>query len=162
MRTIETTMWSLALGLLLSNLYGCLPPCAPACGADQQEAGPEKAEGYEPGGSDKTRRMGHSKTESSGPAEIHNASKHAIIDAYRRCFDGCADKSRVDRPTCHNNCAIEVSAGSGDPAGSSCPRSCVKELGACLVPCEGRNADNEATCRIQCQALAENCVDGCN
>jgi predicted small lipoprotein YifL len=122
--------------LLLSSLTGCGPPIGP----DQQEAGPEKS------------------------GEVHDiSSTHTILDEYRRCFDGCADKSTAERPTCHDNCADKVSAAGGNPTASACPRSCSKKFGSCLAPCgDERNEDDAASCRRLCQLEAESCVNGCN
>jgi hypothetical protein len=137
MQTLATTMWWLGLGLLLSSICACTPPVGP----DQQEAGLEKSDAARPEKSD----------------------KHAIIDAYLRCFDSCADKSADERPACQGECTTEVSAGSGDPPASACPRSCTKAFGSCLAPCGlERSQDDVASCRKACQALAEDCVDGCN
>jgi hypothetical protein len=160
MQTIETTMWSLALGLLLSSLGACGAPIGP----DQQEAGLEKSDAgqNQPGRSDKAGYQPNARMESPGPAESHSTSKHAITDAFRRCFDSCADKSADDRLACHNNCATQVSAGSGDPTMSACPRSCIQAFGSCLAPCTDKpSEDDVASCRMQCQTHAESCVDGC-
>jgi hypothetical protein len=160
MRTIETKLRSLVLGLLLSSLSACSPPVGP----DQQEAGLEKSDAdQQRGGSDKAVKLDNFGSQSPEQAEIHNTSKHAVIDAYLRCFDGCADKSADDRLTCHDDCTDQVSAGSGDVAASACPRSCIKALGSCLLPCDHEpSEEHSATCRNQCRALAQNCVDGCN
>jgi hypothetical protein len=155
MRTIITiTMWSLGLGLL-SSLGACAPPVGP----DQQEAGFEKSDTNQPGGSDKAGKLGNARTESPEPATIHSTQKHATIDAFMRCFDSCADKPADDRPACHDNCVTNVSAGSGDPTAGACPRSCTKALGSCLAPC---GKDELVACRDQCRAVSETCIDGCN
>jgi hypothetical protein len=88
-------------------------------------------------------------------------SRHPIIGAYLGCFDSCASKSDDDRPTCHKNCAVSVSAGTGDPATSVCPRRCTEAFGKCLTPCDEKSEDNAATCRKQCEVVAEKCVVGC-
>jgi hypothetical protein len=141
MQKIATAISSLGLGLLLSSLSACSPPVGP----DQQEAGLEKSDAGRAAGSNE------------------DTSKHAVIDAYSRCFDSCADKSADDRPTCHDDCATKISAGDGNPAASACPRSCTKAFGSCLAPCGDKpSEDDVATCRKHCRALAINCVDGCN
>jgi hypothetical protein len=158
MRTLETTISSLGLGLLLSSVGACAPPVGP----DQQEAGLEKS-ADQAGGLDEAGKLGNARSESLGPAQLDNAARHALLDAYRRCFDSCADESADERPACHNNCAAEVSAGSGDPTASACPRSCTKAFGSCLAPCsDGRSEADVTSCRMQCQALAETCIAGCN
>ena len=151
MRTIATTMGALALALPLSVLGGCVPPIAPKCGPDQQEAGPEKGEAGEP-------------DESRVESPRHSDSvKYALIDAYRRCFDSCADEPPDQRSTCHDNCADEVSAESRDPIASACPRSCANAFGSCLDPCSDEPGEGGVeTCRGHCQRVAETCVDACN
>jgi hypothetical protein len=142
MQTLATTMWSLGLGLLLSS--SC--PWGPPLGPDQQEAGPEKSDAAQP-------QRQRSDT----------SSKHAIIDAYLRCFDSCADQPADERPACHDKCTTKTSAGSGDPPASACPRSCTLAFGSCLAPCgDEHSEDGVASCRRKCQALAEDCVDGCS
>lgn len=89
------------------------------------------------------------------------ASKHPVIGGYFGCFDGCAGKSETDRATCVKQCAASVTAGSGDPATSACPRACVESLGACLSPCEDKGEDDQATCRKQCEVIATKCVGAC-
>lgn len=89
------------------------------------------------------------------------APKHPILGAYLGCYDGCVGKSADDRPTCHKNCAASVTAGTGDPAASACPRGCTEAFGSCLSPCEGKTEDNAATCRKQCEVVAEKCVLAC-
>jgi hypothetical protein len=148
MRTIATTMWALALPL--SMLGGCVPPIAPKCGPDQQEAGPEKGEAGEP---DEVRSESPTRAESD---------KYALIDAYRRCFDSCADAAGDGRSTCLDNCADEVSADSRDPMASACPRSCVDAFGSCLDPCTEPGEGGVEACRRSCQAAAETCLDACN
>lgn len=88
-------------------------------------------------------------------------SRHPVIGAYMGCFDGCAGKSADDRPTCHKNCAVSVTAGTGDPATSVCPRACTEAFGTCLSPCDDKSEDNAATCRKQCEVVAEKCVVAC-
>jgi hypothetical protein len=147
MHSIKTMMCS----LLLSSLAGCGPPIGP----DQQEAGPEK--------SDTAGRRGNLQTELPATGELHDSSKHAILDGYRRCFDSCADKSTAERPACHDSCADEIAVGGGNPTASACPRSCSKAFGSCLAPCgDERDQDDVASCRRQCQLDAESCLDGCN
>jgi hypothetical protein len=161
MQTIETAMWSLGVGLLLSSLGACGAPIGP----DQQEAGLEKSDASEnqPGRSDKPGYQPNARAEPPGPVDAHSTSKHAITDAFRRCFDGCADTSGDARLTCHNNCANEVSAGDNGPTASACPRGCMQAFGACLAPCgEKPNAGDVASCRMHCQTVAEACVDGCS
>ncbi|PRQ05790.1 hypothetical protein ENSA5_01100 [Enhygromyxa salina] len=85
-----------------------------------------------------------------------------VVGAYFGCYDSCAAKPPTDRATCHMNCAASVTAGSGEPGMAVCPRACVETLGGCLGPCEDKSgADDQATCRKQCEALANKCVAGC-
>jgi hypothetical protein len=146
MRTSET-MWIVAIALLLSGLGACSPPVGP----DQQEAGLEKADAGQPGKSGRP----------EAPAEMHDTAKYGVLDEYRRCFDSCTDEPADARPTCNDDCATKVSAGSGDPPASACPRSCTKAFGACLGTCGDQHSGVDESCRRQCHAIAENCVDGC-
>jgi hypothetical protein len=88
-------------------------------------------------------------------------TKHPVVGAYYGCFDECAGKSPTDRATCEKNCAASVTAGSGDPAKSVCPRGCLESLGSCLAPCEAKGEDDKATCRKQCEVIGTKCVEGC-
>lgn len=150
MTAIETTLLSLGLGALLSSLCGCVV-CAPACGPDQEEAGSEKKA-----------------EERSSPAEQPHSKrpehkKRDLVGEYLRCRDGCADEPAEAGPACHDKCVDEVSAAAGDPTLSSCPRSCMQNLGSCLAPCsDERSADEVTACRESCRSEGENCVDACN
>ena len=88
--------------------------------------------------------------------------EHPMIGAYHACFDECATKGPDNRATCQKNCAASVTAGTGDPAKSDCPRACAETFGSCLSPCEDKSSpDDKATCTKQCDVDAAKCVDAC-
>jgi hypothetical protein len=144
MSMLQVTKRALAMALVLSWAGGCDPAAVPA-DADKGKSEPGKA---------KAEREEAKPTEPVKP-------KHPVIGAYLGCFDGCAGKSADNQPTCHKNCAASVTAGTGDPATSACPRGCTEAFGSCLAPCESKNEDDAATCRKQCEVLAEKCVVAC-
>jgi hypothetical protein len=148
MRTIKTTMCALGLGLLLSSLGAC----------EKTEQGKTDVDKPKSGKSDASDR---DKKASADTPSKPPASKHVVVNEYVVCVESCAGKSADDRPTCHKNCAATVTAGTGDPAATACPRGCAEAFGSCLLPCDDKSADNAATCRLQCQQLADNCIDGC-
>jgi hypothetical protein len=138
-------------------------------GPDQQEAGLEKSDSNQSGGSkaggesNEADKLGSAPTEPTGRAELDDSSKHAVLDAYSRCFDGCAHKSDAERATCQNDCGTQVSVGDGNPTMSACPRGCVKAFGSCLTPCSDKRSEVDLeTCRKLCRAHATVCIDGCN
>ena len=89
-------------------------------------------------------------------------TKHPTVGAYFACFDGCVGKSKDDRATCQKNCAASVTAGTGDPTATDCPRACLETLGSCLLPCEDKSSeDDRATCHKQCEVVATKCVTAC-
>lgn len=97
-----------------------------------------------------------------GDAQAQAEAKHSTVAAYFACFDECAPQSPDDRATCQKNCAASVTAGSGNPADTACPRACVHSLGTCLAPCEELGSeDDRATCHKQCEVPANACVSAC-
>jgi hypothetical protein len=151
MRTIKTTMGALGLALLLSSAGACDKDEKEKTDADKPKAGQKDAD---------KRVKDEDKTTTEAPSRPP-ASKHVVVNEYVVCTETCAGKSADDRPTCHKNCAASVTAGTGDPASTACPRGCTESFGSCLMTCDDKSAANAATCRIQCQQLADKCIDGC-
>jgi hypothetical protein len=187
MSMLQTTTRALAMAVLLSWTGACDPAAVPAnadkgkpepgqsdAGGKQAEpAKPEAAKSAEPvKPAEQTKEECLAGCERTDLSEDDSATcrlrcggalapKHPVIGAYLGCFDGCAGKSADDQPTCHKNCAASVTAGTGDPATSVCPRGCTETFGSCLAPCEAKNEDDAATCRKQCEVLAEKCIVAC-
>jgi hypothetical protein len=155
MPTIKTTMCALGLGLLLSGMTACDKTEPDKQDADKTKASKSDA-GDKTGPGPAAKKEGASERRAKPPP-----SKHTVINEYVICVESCADKSADDRPTCHKNCAATVTAGTGDPAATACPRGCTEEYGSCLLPCADKEPNNAATCRLQCQQLADKCVEGC-
>jgi hypothetical protein len=190
MWTLDTTLRTLVLGMLLSCIGACEPEAPANAGKTKPDVGksdaggkaadsgkatseplePETAEPAKP--AEPTRESCLADCEETKLSEDDRATcrllcggalapKHPLLGAYLGCHDGCVDKSADDRPTCHKNCAASVTAGTGDPATTACPRGCTEAFGSCLSPCEDKNEDDTATCRKQCEVIAEKCVVGC-
>src|SRR5688572_3419200 len=78
------------------------------------------------------------------------------------CREHCTDARATDRESCKLDCAASVPATIDDLSldARRCFRPCLEQASTCDVGCEGDD-DTNATCGLQCEALARRCLASC-